>query len=363
MTKKYMKSINIFNKTKNKKLILIAFVLIFVFSFLAAGSIVAQETDIVPTTANSDCIKFIPNISIPGSDFMKSEEGVCISTDSIGYYIVALYKYGAGLAGVVAMFMLVFAGWQWLMAAGRADQITKAKDTIVSVFVGLALLFGGYLLMSQISQNSVNFADLKMEIISKGLMPHKACEQIEQVLINHPDLNYTAPCGEPISGWESFMEEGFMEQNASLFDSILCVSSICPEGNKCMVRFESSPCPSSIPDTAQESPDCTCVAEACDLLNFNPADGENGCAGYYQILNSCVTNKCLGKEDKKYRTMNQVCGVNRMDKCVKLENVPCDYNSDCDYDGSGTYCCEDNHILNPGGDKCKLKEDGVDCMD
>jgi len=358
---KIIKNMNIFNKTKNKKLFLIAFVLIFVFSFLAASTIMAQGGDTVPTTEQPKCdIKFIPNISIPGSDFLKSEEGVCLGTDSIGFYIVALYRYGAILAGVVAMFMLVFAGWQWLMAAGRADQITKAKDTIVGVFVGLALLFGGYLLMSQISQNSVNFADLKMKMIPAGVMPHKACEVVEDVLIEKFGDTYAGKCKYiiPQSLWEEHMEEGFMEQKGSIFDSILCVSSNCPEGNKCMVSYESTPCPSAIPNTSQEYPDCTCVPEACNLLNFNPGDGVNGCAGYYQILNSCLTNKCLGKEDRYGRTMNQVCGINRMDKCVKIEDVPCDYNSDCDYDGSGTYCCEDSK----GMDWCRVATEIDNCM-
>ena len=159
-----------------KKLFLTFFSLIFVFSFLVPNIVIAQEVGVVPTTGspNKCDIEFIPNISIPGSDFLKAEKGVCINSDSIGYYIVALYKYGAGFAGIVAMFMLVFAGWQWLMAAGRADQISKAKDTIVSVFVGLALLFGGYLLMSQISENSVNFKDIGLDYIPvEGLNTHE----------------------------------------------------------------------------------------------------------------------------------------------------------------------------------------------
>ena len=64
------------------------------------------------------------------------------------------------------MFMLVFAGWQWLMAAGRADQITKAKDTIVGVLVGLVLLFG-----SGAFESESKILASRLTVVSGGVQP------------------------------------------------------------------------------------------------------------------------------------------------------------------------------------------------
>lgn len=101
-------------------------------------------------------LEFTPQVEIPitvegtnfASDNLSVEDGTFLAR-----YIVAIYSYGAGFAGIVAMFMLVLAGWKWLMAAGNPSKIQSAKETINGVLIGLALLFGGQLLLRQISSN------------------------------------------------------------------------------------------------------------------------------------------------------------------------------------------------------------------
>jgi hypothetical protein len=60
-------------------------------------------------------------------------------------YTKILFTYAAGIAGALALLMLIVSGIQ--MIAGGADEITKAKERIVGVLSGLVLLgTGGYIL-------------------------------------------------------------------------------------------------------------------------------------------------------------------------------------------------------------------------
>ncbi|MFA6252961.1 MAG: M15 family metallopeptidase [Patescibacteria group bacterium] len=102
-------------------------------------------------------IEFKPSIDIPGSEFTKE---VTVDGGTLARYIVGIYRYGGMFAGVVAMFMLVYAGWEWLLAGGNSSKISSARDKINGTLIGLALLFGGYILLSLISENLVKFKPL-----------------------------------------------------------------------------------------------------------------------------------------------------------------------------------------------------------
>ncbi len=148
-----------------------------------------QRNDAANATCNdskSDGIIFIPNVDIPVFFEGKQE----IGPESIGLYINAVYKYGAGFAGVVAVFMIVFAAWQWIIAAGNSGKIENAKDTIISALIGLALLFGGYLLLSQISSRLVDLQSLDgMTPIKSRFLKDDTCEPLEK-----KDCQSTSDC-------------------------------------------------------------------------------------------------------------------------------------------------------------------------
>lgn len=138
------------------------FLLIFYFLTLLSSPffVFAQ---IAPSESSKDAktevrgIEFKPSIDIPGSIFTAT---TTVTGDTLGNYIVAVYRYGGIFAGIVAMFMLVYAGWEWLLAGGNSSKISQAKSKISGTLMGLALLFGGYLLLSLISTNLISFKSL-----------------------------------------------------------------------------------------------------------------------------------------------------------------------------------------------------------
>ncbi|HLD53981.1 MAG TPA: hypothetical protein VJA82_11805, partial [Sediminibacterium sp.] len=136
-------------------------------SFLFVFLVSAQTSTSTNVAADkSSVITFTPNVDIPGF-FAGTQK---IDSNSIATYINAVYRYGAGLAGVIAMFMIVFAAWQWIIAAGNAGKIENAKETIIGALIGLALLFGGYLLLAQISSRLVELKGLDITHITTRLL-------------------------------------------------------------------------------------------------------------------------------------------------------------------------------------------------
>lgn len=167
-----------------KKKITIGLLTVFA-SFLFLGLV---NTPVAHAASADDChsnadICFIPNVTIPGLTSLPgiekcsetrqvlnkdgkivpdNKDGFKVNNCSIAQYVKGLYNYVAGIAGIVAMFMIVFAAWQWIMAAGNAGKIDTAKDTIRGALIGLALIFGGYLLMNSISERLVSFDSLQI---------------------------------------------------------------------------------------------------------------------------------------------------------------------------------------------------------
>jgi len=75
-------------------------------------------------------------------------------------YIAQLYTFIVGAIGVLATVMIMFHGFGWVIAAGNAEAITKAKAGIVSALIGLVLAFGGYTLLNIINPATVNLVDI-----------------------------------------------------------------------------------------------------------------------------------------------------------------------------------------------------------
>ncbi|RJQ34769.1 hypothetical protein C4566_01820 [Candidatus Parcubacteria bacterium] len=132
----------------------------------------------------SDQMIFKPSVEIPGmGEFLQQNEGggYIINSNTLGNYISAVYTYAARFVSVLGMLMLVIAGWQWLFAAGSADKINNAKQTINGVLIGMILLLGGQLLLSQISVNLVKFTslDIRSNIFTNSA-PINSCEGVRQ---------------------------------------------------------------------------------------------------------------------------------------------------------------------------------------
>lgn len=62
-------------------------------------------------------------------------------TDIFSQYVGALYKWAAGIVGIVTVLIMVFSGIQISMAGGDSAKIDSAKNRIMQSIIGLVILF------------------------------------------------------------------------------------------------------------------------------------------------------------------------------------------------------------------------------
>lgn len=70
---------------------------------------------------------------------------------SIPDYINNLYKFAVGIAGLLALGMIVGGGVYYTVSAGSSDKQREAKDMITSAVWGVVLLLGSYLILNTIN--------------------------------------------------------------------------------------------------------------------------------------------------------------------------------------------------------------------
>lgn len=68
-----------------------------------------------------------------------------------------IYVWSLGVASLLALLMIVIGGYQYMTAAGNADQSKGGLEKIWGAIIGLALLFGAYLLLNTINPDLVDF--------------------------------------------------------------------------------------------------------------------------------------------------------------------------------------------------------------
>ncbi len=71
--------------------------------------------------------------------------------------ISQIYIWSLGIAGLLALLMTVVGGYSYMTAAGNAERAQKGTEMIWGSIIGLALLFGAYLLLNTINPDLVNF--------------------------------------------------------------------------------------------------------------------------------------------------------------------------------------------------------------
>lgn len=52
-----------------------------------------------------------------------------------------------GLLGIIAVIMLLTAGYKWMMAGGNEQTVTEAKDQIKNAIIGLAVVFAAWIIV------------------------------------------------------------------------------------------------------------------------------------------------------------------------------------------------------------------------
>jgi hypothetical protein len=84
----------------------------------------------------------VPNSPVKGGFF---------DTSSIGDLITRILKVLLGLAGMIAVGLIVVGGFQYITSAGNAEQAEKGRATLVNAIIGLVIVMVAWLLVSLVT--------------------------------------------------------------------------------------------------------------------------------------------------------------------------------------------------------------------
>lgn len=193
--------------------ILIIFAL---FLFSSAG--VAQATS-TPKFKLPDYVFQVPIGTLTGLKMIDCSSGSC-EIPFLAQYIVAIYKYGLSIAGVLGVLMLMAAGLLWLVSGGDSGKINQAKKMIFGSVFGLLLLVGLSLFLSFINPDLAATKVLSLPSIQRIEIESEADTDI---MIVGGKTIYKAGCEATKKGdlsvcraYENIQPAGMIEVNGSV---------------------------------------------------------------------------------------------------------------------------------------------------
>ena len=307
---------------KNKKFLLILFLLVFASSSTA----LALELD-----------------------WPLSPGGTALDDDSdVGDMIQYFYEWAIALGGLATFVSLVFGGFKYLSSMGRPEVMKEAKSQITSAFVGLILLLSSWLILNIINPDLTTFHKTSYNLQylidnPPGTLPGElpGCDYVEvyplenfggsplQIPLKNPPNDYVL---EGTDGWKVFGIGAIGSVKAfskAALEDFGCDSPPCPcEGHACGCVLElyaatpGVPCGDKLGDVPAWDKDvlaregegqqincvrlsgiaCKCREvnekdECTTLISPDTAWGDNdyNCFGDNQTENNkrCVDGKCV----------------------------------------------------------------------
>ncbi len=129
--------------------------LVFYLSLALTAVVFAQEETYEPPVIQVNIGEIDRSAVFSAPAGAQCPEGIsgqsCISIAWMSEYFNLIYRYGTGLAGILAAIVILVAGFLWLMSAGSPDRISTAKELIVGALSGLALALMSYLILTTIN--------------------------------------------------------------------------------------------------------------------------------------------------------------------------------------------------------------------
>ncbi len=126
------------------------FLLVFLGLFVASISVVYGQGNILPTASGTvpPSCKNSTTCKVPaGSKVSQATYYGDYSLNDFVSLAINISKWILGIVGSLALIMFIYGGLMFLISAGSADSIAKAKKIIVAAVVGLIIVFASFLII------------------------------------------------------------------------------------------------------------------------------------------------------------------------------------------------------------------------
>lgn len=91
-------------------------------------------------------------------------ENICSRSGGLANCVQQIYLFSLGLGSVVALLMIVLAGYRYMTAEGNAERVASAKDAFSSAFIGLIIIFIAFILLYLINPDLTQFQTKNLEL-------------------------------------------------------------------------------------------------------------------------------------------------------------------------------------------------------
>jgi len=239
------------------------FVLVVVLSlvfFSSAATALAAAT----TTQSSSIGGTVPTLAVQigNSDTKLVFKTIDCATGGycaipwIGEYIAAMFKYGVGLAAMLAVIMMMIGGFVWLSSGGSPDRIGKAKEFISSALIGLFLALFSYLMLYTINPRLVASESI--------LVPNIQSVTYQSVCCNDGTWVQQEQKGDVTVGDSCSAKGGIDSSAASCGICCNCDTSVMGSGTQSCMNLDSGDnCPSHNATFPNGSTFCVRAAGEC----------------------------------------------------------------------------------------------------
>lgn len=93
----------------------------------------------------------------PAPQTINQRPVVDLDTTNVAKAMTQIYVWSLGLAGLLAVVMVIVGGYLVMSARGNGQQVATGKEYVIGALTGLVLLLGAYLILNTINPDLVNF--------------------------------------------------------------------------------------------------------------------------------------------------------------------------------------------------------------
>ncbi len=267
------------------------------------------------------------NLSVPIPDIQGG--GSLQKVSQFPEYLKIIYTYFIYVIGIIAVAYIGLGGFEWMMAAGSAEKIGKAKDTIQGAFIGLLLAVGSYVLLGTINSRLVNFDYVRVERIK----PHFL-------------MNYCVDT-ESVQKWIKVGDESKVKVNkedtwcnftyySEINSGNTCQGLKCGDGTYCLAKLNTT-------GSANAGFECVDLSKIDDRCNEMKKSNKEQCVlfdNYVQTLQKALPNTEISDKTCRFRVdkdfivgldwlVSDECFFTNLETVDNLENIrpqsPLDY--------------------------------------
>ncbi len=127
------------------------------------------QIECATTTSSGVPFVFNPNVPIPG--LFDEKGGYPIDESLLVKYLSAFYVYFIGVIGILAVVMIMYGGYHYIVSLGNPTRMNQGKEIISSAIIGLVLALTSFLLLSTINPALIDFKGIMPVPISQILQP------------------------------------------------------------------------------------------------------------------------------------------------------------------------------------------------